>query len=308
MKKFLLKFLFLMCLPLYVFVPLLIFVCPQYTHEYTGSFLDKMRRLESINEPKIILVGNSNLSFGIQSDLMEKALGMPVVNLGLHGGLGNTFHQRMVMFNLRKGDVVVVCHLTYDNRNEDVLQPELVWITLENYFKYWRVLRFKDFSGSLKEFFKYIYRCVDRKIHNLDVENPEAGAYSRSSFNKYGDIAKFREYGIAKDVAYALPEVGDQYIEHFNKYVKFCEKKGARVFIAGYPIFDDGRGFDFGPYDSFQEELSRKAGCPVISDFKNYVFDKDLFYDVNLHLNTEGAKLRTEQLIKDLKRHVLVGE
>ena len=92
------KHLFLKLFLLFVIVSLLEVLClltisPQFTHEYNASFIDKMKRLESINEPKIVLVSNSNLAFGIQSDLIEDAFEMPVVNLGLHGGLGNAFHE-----------------------------------------------------------------------------------------------------------------------------------------------------------------------------------------------------------------------
>ena len=40
----------------------------QYKYSYVASFYDKIERLESINEPKIILVGNSNLAFGMNSE------------------------------------------------------------------------------------------------------------------------------------------------------------------------------------------------------------------------------------------------
>ena len=66
----------------------------QYQYNYQASLIDKVERLTSIDEPKIILVGHSNLSFGIKSEMLEEALGMPVVNLGLHGGLGNAYHEQ----------------------------------------------------------------------------------------------------------------------------------------------------------------------------------------------------------------------
>jgi len=40
----------------------------QYSNSYTASIIDKVNRIESINEPKIILVGNSNAAFGFNSE------------------------------------------------------------------------------------------------------------------------------------------------------------------------------------------------------------------------------------------------
>ena len=78
----------------------------QHEDGYCASLIDKAARLESINDPKIILVGNSNLSFGMDSRRVQEALNMPVVNLGLHGGLGNAFHEDIAKLNINSGDIV----------------------------------------------------------------------------------------------------------------------------------------------------------------------------------------------------------
>lgn len=89
------------------------FIGSQYKYNYQASIIDKVERLESISEPKIILVGHSNLSFGIDSKRLEDAMKMPVVNLGLHGGLGNAFHEEIAKLNINEGDIVVVCHSSF---------------------------------------------------------------------------------------------------------------------------------------------------------------------------------------------------
>ncbi len=304
MKRFLLKlFILFVLFNLFVFTIFMI-VSPQYTNSYTGAFIDKMKILDSIQEPKIILVGNSNVAFGFKSEMIEKEFNMPVVNLGLHGGLGNSFHQRMALYNLHEGDIIIINHLTYDDYNEDILQPDLALITIENHLKYWKVLRFKDYPAILKNLQNYIFKCIDKKVNSSDIEDPEPSAYKRSSFNKYGDNCFFGEEYSENSEIYSLPVIGDKNINDLNKYIKYCEKHGVTVLIAGYPIIDDGDKFDFTPYISFQEELKRKVKCPVISDFKDYVFYKDLFADCNMHLNSKGATKRTEQLIKDLKKYL----
>ena len=80
-----------MCLLLFYIFNML----PQYENGYCASLIDKVNRLKSINEPKIVLLGNSNLAFGIDSKMLEESMNMPVVNMGLHGGDGNAFHEEM---------------------------------------------------------------------------------------------------------------------------------------------------------------------------------------------------------------------
>ena len=147
MKKFISKiFLFLL---LFILISLsasaLFFykITPQYETGYNASILDKSARLNSINGPKIVLIGDSNVSFGFQSDLIEQAYGIPVVNMGLHGGLGNAFHEEMAKMNVQEGDIYVICHHTFAD-NGKIDDTELAWITLENHFDLWSLPSVQD--------------------------------------------------------------------------------------------------------------------------------------------------------------------
>lgn len=75
-----------------------------YNDNYDAALTDKVDRLKGIKEPKIILVGDSNLAFGINSQRIEEELEMPVVNLGLHNVLGNAFHEQIVKENIGGGE------------------------------------------------------------------------------------------------------------------------------------------------------------------------------------------------------------
>lgn len=304
MKRFLTK---LLILPLAVFVlPLFILaeLCPQWTHSYNASFLDKMERLESLQSPKIILVGNSNIAFGIQSDIIEKKVGMPVVNLGLHGGLGNAFHERMPLFNLKKGDVVVIAHLDYHD-DDKILDPELALLTLENYFKYWKIFRPKDYPDILGVFPKYAYKCLLRFLTRADKEPASPTCYARSAFNEWGDNVFPRDIEAGESApSLRHPKVDAKSLERINKLYDFCKARGSDLVIAGAPILSGLPGFDLQEYIDFQNRVESLAACPVISDFTDYVFDKKYFYASNLHLTNQGARLRSERLAEDLKKYL----
>ena len=117
MKRFLMKVVLFIALICIIMLGIVGFdryiIGGQYKLGYQASLVDKIERLESINESKIILVGNSNLAFGIYSDQIEEDIGMPVVNLGLHGGLGNAYHEEIAKLNINEGDIVIVCHSNY---------------------------------------------------------------------------------------------------------------------------------------------------------------------------------------------------
>ena len=45
------------------------------------------------------------MEFGFNSEEIEEAMGMPVVNMGLHGGMGNAFHEEMGKLNVQPGRI-----------------------------------------------------------------------------------------------------------------------------------------------------------------------------------------------------------
>ena len=178
---------FAKCLVMLLLVVLFCFeiVMPQYSLNYQAVLIDKNERLCSIDGPKIVLVGNSNLAFGIDSAAIEEAFGMPVVNMGMHGGVGNPFNEQAAVQNVCEGDIVI---LSYSNFNDgDIIKnQQLAWITIENNYELWNYIRPKDWPAMVKAYPTYLKDCLE--LWSLGIGNMDSGdAYSRLQFNEYGD-------------------------------------------------------------------------------------------------------------------------
>lgn len=274
---------------------------PEYMGSFNASLIDKADRLQSINEEKIVLIGNSNLAFGINSEMIEQEFGKPVVNMGLHGGLGNVFHEQMAKLNVCEGDIYIICHSEYDD-NDRIGNCELAWLTIENHYNLWRLIRAEDVWGMLNAFPVYLRKTID--LYSSGTGNIDnGGRYSRSAFNEYGDFGIYREGSIwTKLVPVKCPSISDESVERINKLNKYLEKRGAVLLIAGYPIGNGEVTAEKSEFIAFERNLKDRMDCAVISDYLDYMFDYSYFYDYNyLHLNSEGAALRTQQLIDDLR-------
>lgn len=279
----------------------------QYEDGYCGAIIDKIARLKSINEPKIILTGDSNLAFGINSEMIESALRRPVVNLGLHGGLGNAFAESMAKLNINSEDIVIVCQviLSDDNRIPD---PELAWITVEYHKDLWEIIRPEDYPEILRAFPIYWRKAVLQSL--FPREKSDKTAYARKSFNKYGDVVykpdkmeRFIEKLFESDSAklHEFLAVNDTCINRLNEFNRFVKSKGAVMLVTIAPI---GKGKYTPPiseYEEFQRKLTEKLDCEVISFYRDHFIPYEYFYDGILHLNNQGAEIRTKQLIKDIK-------
>lgn len=283
-------------------------VSPQFNMGYDAALIDKMDRLKSIEEPKIVLIGNSNLSFGINSELLEQELNMPVVNMGLHGSAGNAFHEEMAKQNVCPGDIYIVCHSEFDD-NDMLDDPVINWLALEDNFSMWKLIRPKDIKSMLWNFPIYLKKCLP--LYSSGTGNQDDhGMYSRSAFNVYGDNATLRiGSAFTEIVPVRCPKVNDITSSRINELNEYLKERGASLVVAAYPIGNGNKTDDVLQFVNFQEELQNKLDCPVISNYVDYMYDYTYFYDANyLHLNTEGANIRTRQLIDDIKRWERTGD
>lgn len=276
----------------------------QYRQGYCASLRDKVNRLESVSEPKIILVGDSNLAFGIRSEIIEREVGMPVVNLGLHGGLGNEFNESIAKFGISEGDIVVLCNTSYSDEGV-ILDYENAWTTVEWDKELWKLIPKDEHWNMIKIFPTYVYDCV-KAIYTGKANRAQDTAYSRSSFNEYGDniYADNHEQHFTFDFKTDEPKLNDNCVARVNGFGEYVEGKGASLVVAGWPIADGEYGWEAAVFESYQQELDEKLEPEIISDFTDYMFDYSYFWDTQYHLTGEGAILRTEQLVKDLKKYI----
>ena len=273
----------------------------QYTQAYTGSILDKTARMASIQEPKILLVGNSNLSFGMNSALLEEATGMPVVNLGLHGGLGNAFHEEMAKPYIREGDIVLLCHSDYGSAS--IGDNTLAWVTLEKHTELWHILRPEDWGKFLRAYPEYFLNTVKNWLTHSDVPIADS-SYARCAFNKYGDITVRPVHSTSQyefgPGSVTLPQISEAELARINAFHDYVRSCGATLLLSYYPIAHG----EFTPAESdylaIQDTLKRELDFPIISDIRDYFIPYEYFYDTVYHLNEDGVAIRTNQLITDL--------
>ncbi len=308
MKKFVRKiFIFLGLFILSAVVILCVdyfFVGNRHLGNYQASILDKEKRFKSLESPKIVLIGNSNLVFGMDSGKLSEAMGMPVVNMAMHGGLGSAFNENLITLgDINEGDIVILAHHTYAD-NDTIEDPSLALITVEKHRNLWKLIRPKDIPGIIRAYPDYFKDCITRIVSGKDDNIAEdTTCYSRSAFNEYGDICRrFDDKFTFFPGSVTVPEVNDTCVNRINRLNDNIRSKGGVLLIAGYPIGSGEFTPDAKEYDAFEEELRKRVNCDVISHFTDYFIPYDLFYDTRYHLSEEGAELRTDLLIQDLNR------
>jgi hypothetical protein len=292
-------------LPVAAVVTLAFTLPAQYSNTFVGVLDEKFERLTSIKEDKVIVVGGSSVAFGLDSEAFEAYTGVPVVNFGLYAALGTKLMLDMSKAGIEDGDVVVIA-------------PELDRQTLSLYFNTETTLQAMDDDmsliryASMDNFFSLIsgmFRHVSAKIEYMrsGAPNPE-GVYNASSFNEYGDVSYERK-GNTMELYYdpntpiKLDEsiLDDSFIEYLNDYIGYCRSRGASVYFSFCPmnamaVTDKSAE----ALSAFEQLLSERLDCELISYAEDYIMDPGYFFDSNFHLNDVGVKYRTLRLAKDV--------
>ena len=276
---------------------------PKFDGSFTGVLDDKVDRLAEINEPKIVVVGGSSVAFGLESELIERYTGMPVVNFGLYASLGTKLMLDLSREHINEGDIIV-------------LAPELDAQTLSMYFNSAQTLRAADGRPDilLDIPFEHAFSLMsaswdfaaDKLAYEIGGTAPSyEGVYSADSFNEYGDISYPRPENIMPlyydpntEINLTPDILAADFCDYLNEYTEHARDKGAEVYFSYCPM----NSLAIGEPDpeAFARYLEQKLECTFISDVSDYILEPGYFYDTNFHTNGAGARLRTVRLTEDL--------
>lgn len=290
-------------------VPTLALALPaQYGESFTSVLCDKVDRLAEIDEPKIVVVGGSSVAFGLDSEMIERYTGMPVVNFGVYAALGTKLMLDLSRDFIKEGDVIV-------------LAPELDAQTLSMYFNAGTTLEATDGRFDIlsrvpgEHLFSLLGAtwnfAADKISYMQSGTYPSTtGAYDPDNFNEYGDIVYERVENVMSlyydpnTTVDLSPEILDpEFKDYLNKYIKYCEKKGATVYFSWCPVNEMSIAEDtksderIAEFESFMQD---NINCTFISDINDYILDAGYFYDTNFHLNDAGVIARSVNLTRDL--------
>ena len=276
-----------------------------YHNSFTASLVDKYERLEETREEKIVIVGGSSVAFGYESELIEKHLGMPVVNFGVYAALGTKVMMDLSLSQIHKGDIVI-------------LAPELAQQTLSLYYNGEQMLEaceerpsliFSLPPDDLLKTLGALYNFGTKKYERLKrgtIPDP-TGIYHRESFNSYGDISYPREMNILpagfdpnQPIDLKTSIVTDEFVDYVNKYAQKVRQKGAEIYFAYCPMNEASLQNTEEEELAFAEYLIEKIDITPLGDIRTFSSDAGYFYDTNFHLNDIGKRKHTIEVLMAL--------
>ena len=284
---------------------------PTPASSFYRAIVLKEDRLHRLPPGKVVIVGGSNVAFGIDSAIIEHRLGRPVVNMGLNAALGLPFMLDEVQPYLQPDDVIVISpEYSVFFVDDDITLPmcEAVmelpqpWrrIGVSRYVRcvatgIGRTLQFKSEWA--------VRRAIGRPML------PASPVYTLETFNDRGDVvghlsagqARVRRWLHLESVDTSNPP-RDETIERLREFVLVAANRGARVFFA-YPSYaQTSYGKTSRAVTSLDALLRRRLspGLTFLSTPEDYVFPDEAFFDTEYHLAAPARAARSERLAQSL--------
>jgi len=285
-------------------------------NNYLAAVLEKDRLIRTTPSPKIILVGGSNLAFGIDSRMMEDSLGLRVVNMGLYAKLGLRYMLAQVKPYIRRGDVVIIVP-EYDqfygkfSEGDNTLNTALLYAPsdrIPDFIRSYSVVdvvlrpRVENVRRSFLEATADLFGVKD-KYFPPDT-NP---VYNRHSFNRYGDVVShLGKKSMNPDSIYVKPlpprkEFNRRTLDELNEIGDASRANGAHSYFLFPSYIDRSHAINTEAIEWLRQRLSDGMRVPILGTARDFVFPSSWFFDTRFHLNELGRGPRTVKMIEILR-------
>jgi hypothetical protein len=290
----------------------------------------KKHLAENTPGKRLLIVGDSSSLFGVDSEALGKAIGRPVVNMSLHGGLPLDWLTRFAEKHARAGDIVVM-PLSWPYYRRDYKVPE-AWMV--NQMVAWDGQFFEDSDPMQK--LRYIAamkpadllrnaRAVEesemllkqnpaRKLIPEDevIENMERAQHGPVTGNFDYSYLKIGPHGDMRGACgfvnpQSSPVVGSgpankNELAILSKASKAMAEAGATLVIMPPPTVADAQAL--GPvYQAALDEIFvdlRRTGLRTAGQPRDFYLPSAAFYDTPFHVNCEHAAVRTQRMAEAL--------
>lgn len=305
MRKFISR---LVLLALCLAIPLLLFffvIAQRFPFDmstFVQRWESKMARLNSRPEdkPLFVVVGGSNCYFGIEDEMMYASLSNRyyVVNMGLHAGLGLGRMLEEIAPNLKKGDIVCLA-AEYDHyAREKNYSGGMVSIafTIDYKQKPLNLFLSRQYASYPHTGWSGYFKG---KVENMLGKKNCCGT-GTPDLDTVLSVPKERYISTLMKAQYPW-QPNEESFKWLGRFADDMKARGIRVIFTA-PAYD-ARYFEF-HRDEIPAIWQRLEGLgfECISDAADYAFPLELMYDTEWHLNARGRIIRTQRLLRDLKR------
>ncbi|EUJ23728.1 hypothetical protein PGRAN_07491 [Listeria grandensis FSL F6-0971] len=253
--------------------------------------MEKQTYANGITENKIVIAGGSEVLYSFDTDFLSEQLGTPAVNLGSNVGFGAAFIMDRAKECLRSGDTLVLslAYGLYDRPMYDVFAYE--------YFRMYDREQFRRFSWKERAYYMMKNVVLNRRFEEKFFDMSPSGFYRNvmgSELPPHKNVPlQFADFAEGEVTAYLLA------------LKKYCEFHDIKLYIT-YPDTVYFAAYETEPFFEHLEGFL-KQNFSVIGNASSYMYDSEYFYNSVYHVNKNGQRKRTNDLLKALRKEQSIG-
>ena len=291
---------------------------PVYSGSYYDTFSDKFDYLLSIkDQQKIVLFSGSSGRYGYDTPAIMKVFpDYAVVNMGVYAYTNAKPQLEIIRTMMKQGDVLLSAP-EFDAIEEQFCTTDRLdrhfWAMTESNYDAVSLLDLRGYSGVFDSLGEYlsVRSGMEGKSYTVSPSSydDDGNRYKFSTYNIYGDFILPRENGTKDErrhlntADYTVDSFPMKYINSLNAVYKTFTDSGITVYFSYTPR--NRSSLTKGSIPEARAELHRylceKLNVPVISEIEDYLLSGIYFWKIDSHPSSEGAEIRTERLINDLK-------
>ncbi|MBA4053674.1 MAG: hypothetical protein C0490_03080 [Marivirga sp.] len=257
--------------------------------------------LKKTEPPRLILVGGSNLSLTINSQLLKDSLHINPINTAISWNIGFVYMFENTLRYVRPGDIIVAS-IEYNQFYNGAIYggPDLTRTILDvapnDFFK----LRWRQYYNMIAHVPLYAFSKFKPGEYFFTRDPLEI--YDRNSTNQYGDNCKHWNSASRRIPPESpLPIRYDAYaFDILKDFESRAKEKGVTLLITFPAIQQASFKIQYAGIKSIEREFN-KRNFHVMGYPERYIMSDTLIFDTPYHLIKKGVDLRTELLIEDLK-------
>ncbi len=278
---------------------------------------ERLRMAKARGENVMLVVSGSSSLHGLSARQLQEAFNneYTAVNYGTNAGAQTLIYLRGFERFLDEGDIVIQAPET-TSWDTQLGNTNVYWRTLRGCECMYEVFSYQDMSIYTK-FFDALAEFNQTQRTDTSTGTPKTGRSYESWANftdEYTDLVSVGSgptYAIPANRTtnpYNLSYIRENCIERFNELYSRLSSKGVRMYMSFAPTDGDycvDAVWSEETQVAFRNKLQGFLDYPVISHPGDYLLSHSLMYNSQYHPTGEGRRVRTEQLIADLKAQMI---
>lgn len=295
---------------------------PVYSGGYFATFADKFDRLRSLaGQKKLVLFSGSSTRFGYDCALLEQAFpDYAPVNMGVFAYTNATPQLLLILSALEPGDLLLHAPEFDASQRQfcttDALDASF-FALIEGDYDLVTLLDLRSVSRVFTAFTTYCTEKADMTPKSYALSpagfDEDGAPVSTPSYNQYGDYILYRPNAASEQPVYGLPVDYtaasfplEGYLTPLNEMYQRFLRRGVTVCFTYAPRNQYALSEESTPEAraALHRYLQENLIVPVISSLEESLYSGVYLYGTDNHLSTEGAAIRTQRVIADLRRQL----